>query len=158
MHLTAWFHHFLLMLMVHAMHISADNVIAAKSKSSITFAIVGPYGAIPGVKLKGSLVVSGLENPNLIQLYSGATFSYIEVVFWEQLFFQIAISHINQNPDVLPNTTVNIKVFNNLQVTKRGLRNNPGYELALAMEIQEKHPDVVAILGGTTSMTGQLRT
>ncbi|ORY41329.1 periplasmic binding protein-like I [Rhizoclosmatium globosum] len=158
MHLTAWFHHFLLMLMVHAMHISADNVIAAKSKSSITFAIVGPYGAIPGVKLDGPLVASGLDDPNLILKYSGATFSYLEVIYWEQLFMKIAISHINQNPDVFPDTAIKVKVFNNLQVTKRGLRTNLGYELALAMEIQDKHSDVVAILGGTNYMTGEMRT
>ncbi|KAJ3080081.1 hypothetical protein HDU99_009323, partial [Rhizoclosmatium hyalinum] len=70
----------------------------------------------------------------------------------------MAISHINQNPDVLPDTAIKVKVFNNLQVTKHGLRTNLGYELALAVEIQEKHSDVVAILGGTNYMTGELRT
>ncbi|KAI9352192.1 periplasmic binding protein-like I [Obelidium mucronatum] len=66
------------------------------------------------------------------------------VFAWNDLGATIAIQELNNNPNILPNTTIKIKRFNN----HRKGKDNPGFAMVEGINnIYENHPDVIAIHG-----------
>ncbi|ORY41370.1 hypothetical protein BCR33DRAFT_718976 [Rhizoclosmatium globosum] len=113
---------------------------ADKTQSSITIGFLGPYSAVPGVKLNGTLVSEYSKaslGANIIR-YNGYP-SNLGLIIWNDVGAQIAVDTINQNPNILPNTTIKIKRFNDLDPNRAHL--GYGYAMKLAMSIQEQHPD-----------------
>ncbi|ORY41366.1 hypothetical protein BCR33DRAFT_787090 [Rhizoclosmatium globosum] len=118
---------------------------ADKSQTNITIAFLGPYLAFPGVKLNGSLVTAYPTFASNIVRYNGVA-SSLGLAIWCDIGAQIAVDMINKSPNILPNATIIVKRFNDLDpVFSRG---GSGYGMQVAMKIQEEHPDVVAVYGG----------
>ncbi|KAI9337487.1 periplasmic binding protein-like I [Obelidium mucronatum] len=115
-----------------------------KKSSNITIAFIGPYRLFPGLKYNGSLIISGYEQQNVSIMSSPANWGAKTWWYWNQIGAQFAIDNINKNPNVLPNTTIVIKRFNDYCK-----RSNVcgGSAMTTAQEIYENHPDVVAVFG-----------
>ncbi|KAI9331063.1 periplasmic binding protein-like I [Obelidium mucronatum] len=125
---------------------------AAKNQSFITFAIVGPYSWIPGLTYDGFLVVDGYEQINISELsdfdnWGPQTTGLGPWFYFNQLGYTLAIEAINNNPDILPNTTIRIKRFNTEVIGGLGKGHMGGAAMIVAQEIASQHPDVVAVFG-----------
>ncbi|KAJ3020319.1 UNVERIFIED_CONTAM: hypothetical protein HDU68_010242 [Siphonaria sp. JEL0065] len=59
---------------------------------------------------------------------------------------QIAVNLLNSNPNILPNTTIKIKRFNDFD-SKFPSSLGAGYAAQVAMDIHQNHQDVVAVFG-----------
>ncbi|KAI8607486.1 periplasmic binding protein-like I, partial [Chytriomyces sp. MP71] len=109
---------------------------------------------IPGnLTYNDSLIVSGYDNINLtlLQDYSqfGAWF------YWNQLAATLAVEDINNDPNILPDTKIQIKRFNNFAVgsNENGKFASGGQAIATAIEIIQNHTDVVAVFGDFLAKT-----
>ncbi|KAJ3026636.1 UNVERIFIED_CONTAM: hypothetical protein HDU68_005308 [Siphonaria sp. JEL0065] len=109
-----------------------------KNRTSITIALVGPYSRMANVTLDKSQVVGGLDKLNIVNFLDPGSFDFSW--FWNQLGAEVGIAMINNDPSLLPFTTVNVKRFNNYCRVSQS-----GCAAATALEIATNHPDVVAI-------------
>ncbi|KAJ3286515.1 hypothetical protein HDU79_006432 [Rhizoclosmatium sp. JEL0117] len=110
---------------------------ADKSQTNITIAFLGPYLAYPGVRLNGSLVTAYPTFASNIVRYNGVT-SSLGLAIWCDIGAQIAVDMINKSPNILPNATIIVKRFNDLDPVFS--RSRSGYGMQVAMKIQEEHP------------------
>ncbi|KAI9340277.1 periplasmic binding protein-like I [Obelidium mucronatum] len=144
-------------LRLAAFHRVCLLALADKTQTSITFAFVGPYAILPNVEMNGSLVTNDPNSGSLMVEYS-TEFSDLTLFYWNDVCARIAVDAINANNEVLPDTTINIKRFNNFRSMKG---DNGGYAMQIAMDIQNNHPDVVAVFTSdlqatTTVMQSQI--
>ncbi|KAI9337478.1 periplasmic binding protein-like I [Obelidium mucronatum] len=116
---------------------------SSKQASSVTIAFVGPYRWYPELEFNGSLVTKGYEQLNITFMSDMKNWGLKSWWFWNQMGAQFAIENINRNPNILPNTTIKIKRFNDH--CKRG--DCGGSAMTTAKEIHENHPDVIAVFG-----------
>ncbi|KAI9345343.1 periplasmic binding protein-like I [Obelidium mucronatum] len=73
--------------------------------------------------------------------------------FWNDVGAQIAVQTINHDQSILPSASIIIKRFNDFDprfLDSPG--DSSGYAIQVALQIQQDHPDVVAVFGGL--MTG----
>ncbi|KAI9341888.1 periplasmic binding protein-like I [Obelidium mucronatum] len=67
--------------------------------------------------------------------------------YWNQQSMELAVNMINNDPTILPNTTIHIKRFSNNRPNNRTQAANPGRAMMVAQEIVEHHQDVIAVFG-----------
>ncbi|KAI9327042.1 periplasmic binding protein-like I [Obelidium mucronatum] len=122
--------------------------LANKAQSSITVAFIGPYNWYPGLIYNGSQVIRGYDQLDLTALSDSSRWNADSFFYWNQVALEIAVDVINHDPNLLPNTTIKIKRFKNNYYSVQRKQQNPGYAIAVANEIANEHPDVVAVFGG----------
>ncbi|KAJ3030579.1 UNVERIFIED_CONTAM: hypothetical protein HDU68_008472 [Siphonaria sp. JEL0065] len=126
---------------------SLATIPASKAQSSITVGFIGPYEWLPGLTYNGSLVVGGYDQINITIMSDLDQWGLKSWWYWNQQAMHFAIEMINQDPTILPNTTIKIKRFNNHQYYKKRKNGSPGKAIAVAQEIVEEHEDVIAVFG-----------
>ncbi|ORY45326.1 periplasmic binding protein-like I [Rhizoclosmatium globosum] len=127
-----------------------------KLQSSITVGIVNWYCYLPNIKYNGTWAYSynSTFDPTRISFSTQGGIVYIQ-----DAVAAAAIDIVNNSPDILPYTTVNIKRFTDCgpwwpQVDRAFNGHTTGYAMAaMATEIAEKHTDVIGLTGGEYSGT-----
>ncbi|KAJ3029303.1 UNVERIFIED_CONTAM: hypothetical protein HDU68_012540 [Siphonaria sp. JEL0065] len=122
---------------------SSASVLESKKQSSVTVAITGPYGWLPGLKYNGSEVVGGMEKLPIAALSNLTLWNYDSWWFWNQEALAIAIDEVNNDPNILPNTTIIVRRFNNIYG-----KPNSAFDIALANDIGTNKKDIVAVFSG----------
>ncbi|KAJ3094010.1 hypothetical protein HK100_006317 [Physocladia obscura] len=124
-----------------------SKILDSKRQSSITFAIIGPYSLIPGLKYNGSLVTDSIDNFNISYYQDLASVDFDGWFFWNQLGAQLAIEKINANPNIFPNTSITIKKFNDMQFGGTYSQYYGGYSSEVAYDIATVHTDEYVLYG-----------
>ncbi|KAJ3241497.1 hypothetical protein HDU78_001795 [Chytriomyces hyalinus] len=136
----------------------ADNPLQYKNQSSITFALVGPYSFFPSIVTNGALVIGGYDSINVTEMSDLDAWSETSWWYFNQLAATLAINRINRDPNILPNTTIQIKRFD----TECGGSKHSASACAIqmALDVGEHHKDVVAAVGefkaSSTIYSGQI--
>ncbi|KAI8608359.1 periplasmic binding protein-like I [Chytriomyces sp. MP71] len=142
-------HCFLILRVVAA----SQDLLRFKNQSSITIAIVGPYGWVDGFRYNGSQVIEGNDTVDIASLSDINNWSTGMWWFWNQQATMLAIDQINKDPKILPNTTIKIKRFNNVRINGSQEVFSESLAPQVAQEIATSHPDVVAAMGELFSRT-----
>ncbi|KAJ3024927.1 UNVERIFIED_CONTAM: hypothetical protein HDU68_007644 [Siphonaria sp. JEL0065] len=131
----------------------AVSVLGSTFPESLTIGLIGPFAKLPNVQLDGYLVVSDvftLDNANnFLYVYDDISFFW-----WNDAGVEVAVHIFNKNATIFPNTTIKIKRFNDFDprfIDQGG--DSSGYAIQVALDIQQNHPDVVAIFGGLNTGT-----
>ncbi|KAI8613987.1 periplasmic binding protein-like I [Chytriomyces sp. MP71] len=145
--------HALLLLIYALAALASQDPLQFKNQSSITFAIVGPYGWIHGFNYNGTQVREGNETVDVARLSNINNWNYDQWWFWNQQAVVLAIEQINRDAHILPNTTIKIKRFNTVPNKNAKMGAYDALGSRLAEEIPTKHSDVVAVIGEFFSET-----
>ncbi|KAI9336715.1 periplasmic binding protein-like I [Obelidium mucronatum] len=87
-----------------------------------------------------------------------AMWSYTMYWYWNQEAIVYSIDEINNDPTILPNTTILVKRFRNNR--KPAVSSDFAYNMALANEISSSYPEILGMFGGMfpveVALSGQI--
>ncbi|ORY48604.1 periplasmic binding protein-like I [Rhizoclosmatium globosum] len=132
-----------------------QHVLANKQQSRISIAFIGPYAWLPKLSFNGSMVIGGMENISPSYFTDFSNPSAAVYLYWYDVAASLAVRDLNNNPDILPNTTITIKRFNTYdpKKSKNGAPtnifvNSAGYAMnTIINQLYQDNEDVVAVFG-----------